>query len=504
MKIVFDSRWIKERSSGIGVYSREMMRRLPALLPEVEFVFLFQSEEMAAKVLGAGAAGAAGAGAAGAGAAGAAGAGAAGAGAAGAGADCAAANARTRSLVVPFSPMSAKNQLLMPKLLREIGADIFHSPNYMIPYFAFKRGGSGARAGGGGGGGGGAADGPRRAPVAVANIHDVIPLVVEGYAPKSLTSRLKFIYKACLRQTVARSAAVITGSQSAKDDLARALALPARRLDKTTVIYDGADTCAPAPAEAAAEAAARQDNAASRQDDKKASRQDDKTELRAKAPDSPPCQLDDSPPQTANYKLQTLSAPDTRETPDTPDAPETRDRPRRLLYVGRMDPYKNVAGLVRAFADARKRVPFPLQLTIAGASDPRYPEAADEARRLGVADSVAFADHVPDAELARLYAESDLLAHFSSYEGFGLPIVEAMRAGLPVICTDGGSQPEVAGAAAEIVKAGDELAMAGAIADLLSSPEKLRALRAAGPARAAAFTWDKCAADTAALLRKLL
>jgi len=166
-----------------------------------------------------------------------------------------------------------------------------------------------------------------------------------------------------------------------------------------------------------------------------------------------------------------------------------------------MDPYKNVPGLVRAFAQARKRVPFPLKLTVAGASDPRYPEAREEAARLGAADDVAFAGHVSDAELAALYRGSDLLAHFSSYEGFGLPIVEAMRAGLPVICTDGGSQPEVAGGAAVVVPAGDEEAMARAVADVLMSPEKTGAMREAGRVRAAFFTWDKCAEETAEVLK---
>jgi glycosyltransferase involved in cell wall biosynthesis len=117
-----------------------------------------------------------------------------------------------------------------------------------------------------------------------------------------------------------------------------------------------------------------------------------------------------------------------------------------------------------------------------------------------VTDDIVFAGHVSDAELAALYRESDLLAHFSSYEGFGLPIVEAMRAGLPVVCTDGGSQPEVAGDAAEIVKAGDELALSGAIADILSSPEKMLGMRARGPARAANFSWEKCARETLAAL----
>ena len=378
MKIVFDARWIKRMSSGIGVYAREMMRHLPALAPDCEFVFLFQSQESA---------------------------------------DDAFLNARmygnTRAEIVPFGPMSFKNQLQLPKLLNGLDADVFHSPNYMIPYYWKRK------------------DGKTRGRI-IANVHDVIPLAVEDYAPRSLTSKFKFLYKYCLRRTVGTAATVITGSASARNDLIRILKLPEKAQGKIRVIWDGADGEGAQPSRVSFDA-------------------------------------DDS-------------------------------RPRRLLYVGRSDPYKNVAGLVRAFADAQKRVPFTLKLYIAGAPDPRYPEAQEEAEELGVGSDVVFTGHISDSDLAALYRESDLLTHFSSYEGFGLPIVEAMRAGLPVVCTDGGSQPEVAGGAAEIVKAGDELSLAGAIADILSSPEKLLAMRTAGLARAKIFSWEKCAQETAKAL----
>ena len=377
MKIVFDARWIREKSSGIGVYAREMMRRLPALATDCEFVFLFQSHEAAAAEMRE---------------------------------DIRALHNNTSSAVFPCGPMSLASQFKLPRLLDDMGTDVFLSPNYMIPYWW---GGDGGKI--------------------IATIHDAIPLAVRGYAPKSLTSRFKLLYKHCLRKTVRRATSVITVSESAKRDLTRILGLSERLAAKIHVVYDGAD-CGSAH-----------------------------------------------------------SAPVSFDSDDA--------RARKLLYVGRMDPYKNVPGLVRAFADAKKRVPFALRLVIAGSADPRYPEAREEAERLGVTDDVVFTGHISDAELAALYRESDLLTHFSTYEGFGLPIVEAMRAGLPVVCTDGGSQPEVAGGAAEIVKAGDELSLAGAIADILSSPVRMLEMRKAGLVRADEFTWAECAEKTMELIK---
>ena len=172
---------------------------------------------------------------------------------------------------------------------------------------------------------------------------------------------------------------------------------------------------------------------------------------------------------------------------------------RTLLYVGRSDPYKNVPLLVEAFAAARARAPWPLRLVVAGSRDPRYPEAEDRARALGVADAVAFAGALPFPELVSCYREADLLVHPSRYEGFGLQIAEAFASGLPVICSDGGAAPEVAGVAARVVPlAGGAPAFAEAILSLLSDSAELARLREAGLRRAASFTWERAAREIAA------
>lgn len=276
----------------------------------------------------------------------------------------------------------------------------------------------------------------RRARKSIVNIHDVIPLVVEGYAPHSRTSRFRAVFRFCLAQSIRRADIVVTGSEASRRDMIASLALRKREAAKIQVVYDGAGG-----------------------------------RLGEREPD-----------------------------PVKTDA----DTPRTLLYVGRMDPYKNVHGLVGAFAQARGLVPFPLRLVVCGPLDDRYPEARETARRLGVSGDVQFTGFVSDEALARLYATADLLVHPSRYEGFGLQLVEAMKSGLPVCCTDGGSQPEIAGDAAVVVKAGDAPAMAAAVADILGDPAKQARMKAAGLERARLFGWDVCAERTAALYRTLL
>ncbi|MGN0844817.1 MAG: glycosyltransferase family 4 protein [Kiritimatiellia bacterium] len=171
--------------------------------------------------------------------------------------------------------------------------------------------------------------------------------------------------------------------------------------------------------------------------------------------------------------------------------------PRALLYVGRMDPYKNIPVLVQAFARIYKSLPFPVRLVIAGPSDERYPEAMQQARNLGIADLVEFAGALPFRQLVELYRTADLLVHPSCYEGFGLQLVEAMRSGLPVLCTDGGSAAEIAGEAARVVPLQSDADFATRlgdnIADLLLHPEILQHLQKAGLSRGSSFTWDEAA-----------
>jgi glycosyltransferase involved in cell wall biosynthesis len=122
----------------------------------------------------------------------------------------------------------------------------------------------------------------------------------------------------------------------------------------------------------------------------------------------------------------------------------------------------------------------------------------------GVADRILVTGYVADADKAALLTGADVFAYPSRYEGFGLPVLEAMACGTPVVTTTGGSLPEVAGDAATLVEPGDTHALAAAIAKLAVDPAARQDAAARGRARAAAFTWDRCAALTAAAYGRAL
>lgn len=180
------------------------------------------------------------------------------------------------------------------------------------------------------------------------------------------------------------------------------------------------------------------------------------------------------------------------------------DRPRRLLYVGRADPYKNVGLLVRLTAALRRETGCPVELVIVGPEDERYPEAARLARELGVAEHVRWTGALPPADLVRAYREADVLVHASRYEGFGLQVIEAMACGLPVVCSDGGSLPEIAGDAALIAPPGDIAAFVANTRRALEDAGLRRALGRRGFERAARFPWSATAARTAAIYDEML
>ncbi len=174
-----------------------------------------------------------------------------------------------------------------------------------------------------------------------------------------------------------------------------------------------------------------------------------------------------------------------------------------LLYVGRFDPYKNVAGLVRAFAGfSRNRSDRP-RLVLAGHPDPRYPEAAEAVAELQLGSRVVFLDGVGEEELVALYNGARALVLPSLYEGFGLPPLEAMACGTPVIVSDRASLPEVVGEAGLLVDPESTEALAAAIERLWDSAELRREYRRRGLARAAEFSWEKTASETLKVYREL-
>jgi glycosyltransferase involved in cell wall biosynthesis len=172
---------------------------------------------------------------------------------------------------------------------------------------------------------------------------------------------------------------------------------------------------------------------------------------------------------------------------------------RYVLYSGGLDVRKNVERLILAYARARVGYGVAEPLVVTGDATRRgklHRPLPPLIERLGLGEHVRLVGLVPDAELAALYTGATLFVYPSHYEGFGLPVLQAMACGTPVACSTGGSLVEVAGDAALTFAPDDEPGLAEAIASGLQDDPLRRRLRGAGLTRAAGFSWEKTAAAT--------
>jgi glycosyltransferase involved in cell wall biosynthesis len=166
-----------------------------------------------------------------------------------------------------------------------------------------------------------------------------------------------------------------------------------------------------------------------------------------------------------------------------------------ILAVGTLEPRKNYPTLIRAFAQAREQAHLPHVLVIVGKKGWMYEPIFAAVAELGLQDVVLFPGFVPDGELPALYSAAGLLATPSFYEGFGLPPLEAMACGTPVVVADVSSLPEVVGDAGLRIDPQDTGALANAILRLIQDSTLRRSLREAGIAQARKFTWDQAARE---------
>jgi glycosyltransferase involved in cell wall biosynthesis len=174
-----------------------------------------------------------------------------------------------------------------------------------------------------------------------------------------------------------------------------------------------------------------------------------------------------------------------------------------LLYLGAYDSRKNVALLVRAFANAGLARDF--DLVLAGAIRERYKaRLATLASELGVASSLRFLGFVEDGDLAPLYRACHWHVFPSKYEGFGLPVAEALACGAPTITTNASSLPEVAGDAAVLVPPEDVDAFTEALRSHCYDDKTRDDFVQAGPKMATRFSWRECARATVATYKKAL
>ena len=169
---------------------------------------------------------------------------------------------------------------------------------------------------------------------------------------------------------------------------------------------------------------------------------------------------------------------------------------RKILYVGRADPYKNLSTLIRAVDVANRSYESPVSLIIAGSPDPRYPEPEKLVEKLDLHNLVEWTGYISDSKLVETYQTADILVHPSKYEGFGLQIIEAMACGTPVICSNCGALKEVAGNAAILVDPNDVDRFAEEITRVLSDSALAKEMISKGFARASEFNWKKTAQET--------
>jgi glycosyltransferase involved in cell wall biosynthesis len=171
-----------------------------------------------------------------------------------------------------------------------------------------------------------------------------------------------------------------------------------------------------------------------------------------------------------------------------------------ILFVGFLEPKKNLSVLLEAVARLHRRGAWgPTDLVVAGA--PGWgPDPAARVRALGLDDAVRFVGPVSDTDLPALYGGALAFAFPSLWEGFGLPVLEAMAAGAPVVASDRGALPEVTAGAALLAEPAPE-PLAEALGRVLGDPALRERLRAAGLARAAAFSWERTARETLAVYR---
>ena len=175
---------------------------------------------------------------------------------------------------------------------------------------------------------------------------------------------------------------------------------------------------------------------------------------------------------------------------------------RFVLYLGINKPHKNLPALVDAYA--LLAAPHAPPLVIAGVWDERYPQARQRAEQQQMGDAVRFLGAVDDADLPALYAAATLFVFPSLYEGFGLPVLEAMACGTPVACASAASLTETVGDAARLFDPHAVADIRDAMVELLEDGSLRSDLSAQGLARAHEFSWQATAASTLRCYRELL
>lgn len=308
-----------------------------------------------------------------------------------------------RTFPVDVSPFSPRQQWMIPRLLRQLHADVYHSAYYLMPYLP--------------------------GVPTLLTLYDLIPILFPAHSTPH--ARLLFRWTTALAMRASRHCIAI--SEATRRDVLAHFHIPPQHITAIPLAADPA--FCPQPASAV---------------------------------------------EAVCLHL---------------DLPKTF-----ILYVGSNKPHKNLERLIEAWALAAPKLPD-VTLVIAGAWLDQHPEPRQRANELGLDDRVRWLGPVSGNDLPALYTAATAFGFPSLYEGFGLPPLEAMACGTPVICARTSSLPEVVGDAAILVDPQDVNVWSAAIESVASDAELRRAMRADGIAQAARFSWQTTAQQTLTLYR---
>ena len=175
-----------------------------------------------------------------------------------------------------------------------------------------------------------------------------------------------------------------------------------------------------------------------------------------------------------------------------------------FLYTGNLEPRKNLIMLLEAYAQALKKEKNLPLLLLAGNASWLSEEIYQTAKKLQLENQVFFPGYLPVNELSLYYAGATSFLFPSRYEGFGLPVLEAMGSGAPVICSNCSSLPEVAGSAAKLLDPNDSVAWTEALLEVAFDENLRKKMQAASLEQAALFSWRRCAKETHQVYEDLL
>ncbi|MBN1917992.1 MAG: glycosyltransferase family 4 protein [Verrucomicrobia bacterium] len=376
MRIAVDCRWIFQKLSGIGRHTRELVRALLDARSGDEFILLFDNDGVRRRehlLLGL------------------------------------VSRSDATSIVAGYGPYSLNSTVSLPRALRRLEVDVYHSPNYMRPL-------------------------RRLSCASVTTIHDLIPYVAPDAIPRSRKRRLLPLYRRITRRAARLSDRLIAVSEHTKRNLVWHLGV---RDEQVAVVHNGLDPSF--------------------------------------------CPATD------------------------PSARRIRERfdvhGELVIAAGRADPYKNLIALVRAVEHLVRAGRSGLRCLLIGEPDERYTDVRDYVKDNGLDTHVRFTGYLDEADLIAAYQEADVLVHPSLYEGFGLPPLEAMACGTPVVSSNRTSLPEVLGDAALLIDPENVDDLRHAIARVLDDAALRDSLRRRGLEQAQRYTWQRAATETLGVYR---